>query len=43
MIQKHVLRIVTNVLKQNLNITINKTQGVIGQSQSTMSTYSRPL
>jgi hypothetical protein len=39
MIQKHVLRIVTDVLKQNLNIKINKTQGVIGQSQSTMSTY----
>jgi len=39
MIQKHVLRIVTNVLKQNLNIAINKTQGVIGQLQSTMSTY----
>ncbi len=36
---KHVLGIVTNVLKQNLNITINKTQGVIGQSQFTMSTY----
>jgi hypothetical protein len=38
MIQKHVLRIVTNVL-QNLKITINKTQGAIVQSQSTMSTY----
>jgi hypothetical protein len=37
MIQKHVLRIVTNALKQNLNITINRTQGVIGRSQSTMS------
>jgi hypothetical protein len=39
MIQKYFLRIVTNVLKQNLNITSNKTQGAIGQSQSTMSTY----
>lgn len=26
MVQKHALRIVTDVLKQNLNITINKTQ-----------------
>jgi hypothetical protein len=39
MIQKHVLKIVTNSLKQNLNITINKTQGAIGQSQFTMSIY----
>jgi hypothetical protein len=37
MIQKHVLRIVTNALKQNLNITIKKTQGAIGRLQSTMS------
>lgn len=39
MIPKYVLRIVTDVLKQNLNITTNKTQGAIGQSQFTMSTY----